>query len=127
MEGMVSREFTLLERSDILSSRSKLSQEAWIQGLITRLIEATHGIWIYRNITMHDNISGLIATKGKEQLIEEIEKQIEQGGEGLAENDRWMLEIDPSQLEHTSGEREQYWLIAIQTARAHFHLTQSHT
>jgi hypothetical protein len=71
---------------------------------------------------MHDKISGLVATKGKEQLLQEIELQIERGGEGLAEHDKWMLEIDLNSLENSSGEQESYWLLAIQTARAHYHL-----
>ena len=120
---MLSKKLILLDRHEVLNSHSKISQENWVRGLITKLLEATHGIWIYRNMTMHDNISGLVATKGKKQPLEEIEKQLEQGGEGLAENEKWMLEIDPAQLEHTSGERETYWLITIQTARSHFQLS----
>jgi len=71
---------------------------------------------------MHDSISGMVATKEKEQLIQEIELQIERGGEGLAEQDKWMLEIDLERLEYSSGERESYWLLAIKTARAHYQL-----
>jgi len=122
MEGMISKELLMLAHSEVLHSSSRISQEEWARGLICKLFEATHGIWIYRNMTMHDKISGLVATKGKEQLLQEIELQIERGGEGLAEHDKWMLEIDLDRLENSSGERESYWLLAIQTARAHYHL-----
>ncbi len=122
MEGMLSKELLLLSRYDILSPSSKLSQPEWVKTLIQKLLEATHGVWIYRNITMHDKISGLGGTKEKEQLIQEIELQIERGGEGLAEQDKWMLEIDLEKLESSSGERKSYWLIAIQTACMHYNL-----
>ena len=124
MEGMLSKEILLLERDDVLDPYSKLSHSDWARTLVRKLIEATHGVWIYRNLTMHDKNSGLLATQGKEQLIKEIELQIEKGGEGLAEQDKWMLEIDIEKLETSSGERESYWLLAIQTARAHFNLAQ---
>ena len=88
MEGMVSKMLLHLDRQDILLPNNFMSVGQWMSGLITKLLEATHGIWIYRNITIHDSVSGMVASKGKEQLKKEIEKQIEQGGEGLAEEDR---------------------------------------
>ena len=122
MEGMVSKELLMLDPIDVLGPACKISQTEWVHTLIRKLIEAIHGVWIYRNITMHDNIAGHVATKAKEQLIHEIEKQIELGGEGLAEQDKWMIEIDPQSLEASSGVRESYWLLAIQTARARLNL-----
>ena len=122
MEGMVSKELLMLDSIDVLGPACKISHTEWLHTFIRKLIEATHGVWIYRNITMHDNIAGHVATKAKEHLIHEIEKQIELGGEGLAEQDKWMIEIDPQLLETSSGVRESYWLLAIQTARARFNL-----
>jgi hypothetical protein len=124
MEGMVSKELLALDPFDVISPSCKISQVEWVHTLIRKLLEATHGVWIYRNITMHDKIAGLVATKEKEQLIQEIEKQIELGGEGLAEQDKWMIEIDPLSLVASSGVRESYWLLAIQTARSRFNLSQ---
>jgi hypothetical protein len=69
---------------------------------------------------MHDKISGLVATKGKEQ----IEKQMEHGGKGLVQQDRQMVEINLKDLGTSSGERESYWLIAIQAARARYRIQQ---
>ena len=73
-------------------------------------------------MTMHDNISGLVATKQKEQLWQELEQQIKEGREGLAEHNKWMPEVDLEYMEHLSGERESYWLLAIKTACIHYHL-----
>jgi hypothetical protein len=92
-----------------------------------KLLEATHGVWIYQNLAMHRSTSGLLATQEKEQLIQEIETQIEKGGNGLAEQDKWMLEIDLDRLDRSSGERESYWLLAIKTARSHYSLSQEAT
>jgi hypothetical protein len=122
MEGMLSKEFLLLEREEVLEPHCKLSQLAWTRSLVRKLLEATHGIWIYRNLAMHHNTSGLLATQEKEQLINEIENQMEKGGEGLTEHDKWMLEIDIDKLDKSSGERESYWLLAIQTAQTHYNL-----
>jgi hypothetical protein len=73
---------------------------------------------------MHDSMAGFIATKGKEQLLPEIEAQIELGNEGLAEQDRWMIEVNLDAMDTSSGEKESYWLLAIHTARERHHLSQ---
>ena len=62
---------------------------------------------------MHDSTAGLIVTKGKEQLLQDIETQIELGGEGLAEQDKWMLEVNLEGMDTLTGEKESYWLLAI--------------
>jgi hypothetical protein len=71
---------------------------------ITRLLELTHSLWIYRNVVVHDEEAGTHATRRKELLQTKIEWQLELGGEGLAETDQWMLEINLSDLNTSSGE-----------------------
>jgi hypothetical protein len=43
-----------------------------------------------------------LAVGRREQLLRELEKQIELGGEGLAEEDQWMLEVDLGDLDDGS-------------------------
>jgi hypothetical protein len=124
MEGMVSKTLLHLDRHDVLVPTSHMSVNRWLVGLIKTLLEATHGVWIYRNITIHDSVSGMVATKEKEQLNKEIELQIERGGEGLAEEDRWMVEVNLDNIENSSGERESYWLLAIKAARERYRMQQ---
>jgi hypothetical protein len=124
MEGMISKELLLLDPYDILEDQAKLSPTAWAHQLVQKLLEATHGVWIYRNIMMHDSTAGLIASKGKEHLLHEIEKQMELGGEGLAEHDKWMLEVNLGEMDTSTGEKESYWLLAIRTARERHRLNQ---
>jgi hypothetical protein len=49
--------------------------------------------------------------------MREIKEQREMGTDGLLEEDQWLLEINLGDLEEGSGEREQYWLVAIKAAR----------
>ena len=84
---------------------------------MVKLLETTHGQWLYRNVSVHDLAGGLVAVQRKQELQIEIERQIELGGEGLAEQDRYLLEINLDDLERSSGEDQYYWLIAIQAAR----------
>ena len=90
----------------------------WAKGLAIKLLEATHGQWLYRNMLVHDTVSGLKAAESKEELQREIEDQIGLGGSGLDEQDRYLLGINLEDLETSTGEDQYYWLNAIREARA---------
>ena len=94
----------------------RLSLGRWSSGLITKLLEVTHGQWIYRNLLVHDKLSGVLATEKKEELQKEIQRQQELGEDGLDEQDKFLLEIKLDDLEETSGEYQEYWLLAIRAA-----------
>ena len=67
---------------------------------------------------VHETVSGLKAAERKEELQREIEDQIELGGAGLDEQDRYLLEINLKDLETSTGEDQYNWLIAIRAAKA---------
>ena len=117
MEGMVSKEIINLQSEFATIQGMRLSLERWSSGLITKLLEVTHGQWIYRNLLVHDKLSGVLATEKKEELQKEIQRQQELGEDGLDEQDKFLLEIKLDDLEETSGEYQEYWLLAIRAAR----------
>ena len=86
--------------------------------LVVRLLKVTHGQWIYRNVHVHGIVSGVHATRRKEELQGAIEDQLDFGEDGLDEHqDKWLLDINLEDLGTTSGEERFYWLLQIQAAR----------
>ncbi len=116
MEGMISRRMREIQRLYRIQSGAGVSLERWAQGVILKLLETTHGQWLYRNVQIHDAVAGALATVCKEALMQEIKEQREMGADGLLEEDQWLLEINLGDLEEGSGEQEQYWLVAIKAA-----------
>jgi hypothetical protein len=49
LEGMISTEITNIQRQFIAVNGSRMSLDKWFTGLITWLLEITHGQWLYRN------------------------------------------------------------------------------
>ncbi len=94
-----------------------------MQELILKLLKATHGQWIYRNIQFYDTVAGTQVTLRKEAIQWEIEEQMELEEAGLLEEDLWMMEVNLGDLECTSGGKEEYWLPAIKAARVATTLT----
>jgi hypothetical protein len=117
LEGMVSQDLVLLAEQGEILEDCRLSVDVWMWELITRLLELTHSMWIYRNLVVHDSSTGIHAIWRKEALQVEIERQIALGGEGLEEGDQWMLEVNFTDWEDSGSEREAYWLMAIEAAR----------
>jgi hypothetical protein len=85
----------------------------WMQGLILKLLKATHGQWIYRNPQIHDAATDTHVTLRKEAIQHKIKEQMQLGEPDLLEEDLEMMEVNLGDLENTSGEQEEYWLLTI--------------
>ena len=99
-----------------------MSLEKWCSGLITQLLEITHGQWLYQNYVVHDPVSGTIVMAKKEELLLEIERQHELGDAGLLEEDKYLAKVNLEEMVSSSGERQHYWLLAMQTTQNHYEL-----
>jgi hypothetical protein len=117
LKGMISKEITVVQRQFNALNGSCMSLKKWSSGLITRLLEIAHGQWLYQNYIVHDPASGAIATARKEGLLLDIEHQRKLGDAGLLEEDKYLAKVNLEEMELSLGERQHYWLLAIQTAQ----------
>jgi hypothetical protein len=79
----------------------------WASQLVIRLLEVTHGQWIYCNIQVHDEAQGTLRTQEKEWLQSDIEEPMELDFEGFLEMDRPLVNIPLEDLECCGGERQE--------------------
>jgi hypothetical protein len=117
MEGRVCRSIRGIQESYTTMEGSNLSPAQWMVRVITKLLEATHGQWLYRCTQIHDRLNGTHATLRKEKLQREIKSQQEMDMEGLMEEDQYLAEVNLEDLESTTGKRQKCWLVAIRAAR----------
>jgi hypothetical protein len=115
-EGMVCRSIWRIQELYMTMDGSNLSPEQWMVGVVMKLLKATHGQWLYRCIQIHNRLNGMQATLWKEELQREIESQQEIGMEGLMKEDQYLVEVNLENLQSTTGERQEYWLVLICTA-----------
>jgi hypothetical protein len=64
-----------------------MNPKQWAKGMVLKLLEATPGQLIYRNVQIHDSVAGTQVTLRKEEIQQEIEEQMELGKAGLLEED----------------------------------------
>ena len=131
MEGMVSTRMRSIQCDYHHLQGTHMNPKCWARGLIQKLLEVTHGQWIYWNIQIHDSVAGTQAALRKEAIQGDLKEQMDLGGARLleleVEEDQWMLEVNLEDLEITGGEQEEYWLVAIKAARMAATLTRAQT
>ena len=115
MEGMISKEIVKIQEEYLSQSESRLSIRKWSEGLVIKMLEITHGQWLYRNVQVHDFKTGDLASK--RELRKALEDQIELGEEGLAKEDEYLLDINLDDLDDSSGEDQAIWLLALKAPR----------
>ncbi len=108
MEGMICTKMRHIQNEYHSREGMSTTSERWAKGVILKLLEATHGQWIYRNVQIHDNVAGTRATLRKEEIQWDIEEQMKMGTTGLLQEDQWMMEVNLGNMENSSGEREEY-------------------
>ena len=76
-----------------------------------------HSQWIYRFVLVHDRTTGTLILANKDKLLKEIKHQLSLRPEGLAEEDRFLLECNFEEMVSMNVEQQEYWLLAIQAAQ----------
>ena len=122
MEWMISKEIVRIQSQYLESSESRMTIRRWAEGLVIKLLEVTHGQWLYRNVHVHDFKSGDLASKRKEELRKALEDKLYQGEEGLEKEDEYLLDINLDTLDDSSGEDQAIWLLALKAAREAYQL-----
>jgi hypothetical protein len=127
MEGMICTQMGQIQSWYHVREGMHMNPKRWAKGVVLKLLEATHRQWIYRNVQIHDSVAGTQVTLRKEEIQQEIEEQMELGKVGLLKEDHWMVEVNLGDVETTSGELEEYWLLAIRAAQEAALLTRGQT
>jgi hypothetical protein len=65
MEGILSWRLVGLQANHYALTGEGIQPLPWASQLVIRLLEVTHGQWIYRNIQVHDEAQGMLHTQEK--------------------------------------------------------------
>ncbi len=98
MERMVCNGLQEIQSPYTAANGSNVSPEQWTMGMITKLLEAAHGQWLYCCVQIQDRCKGTQAMLRKEELQKEIEAQQEMGYQGLLDEDQYLAEVNLEDL-----------------------------
>ena len=115
-EGHISTHFYVIQSFHLSMSGSLLNGEDWVKHFISKLLQITHGQWIFRNISLHDMTRGYLHNKKAGELLQIINEFSEVAPEEIPEDSRFLLEINFTELTKSHLEHQTYWTLAMDAA-----------
>ena len=94
MEGMICTQVVEIQHTYQRLCGTNRTCKSWATGLVIKLMEITHGQWLYCNVVLHDSVLGALVTKRKEEIQQEIEKQQLLGPQNLQEEYQYLAEVN---------------------------------
>ena len=109
-------ELVELQKYALVEADLRLTVDKWAKELVICLLEITHGQYLYRNVMVNDKTAWELAIWQKEEIRQALVEQLTLGEDGLDEDDKFLLEINLDEWNASSGEDQEYWLLALQVA-----------
>ena len=117
-EGRISRLIYRRQHFHLATSTtSYLNGEDWVKQFISKLLRITHSQWIYRNLSLHDQVKGHLRLKQRINVLEQIETLVDLDPREIPEDSRFLLEFDHDRLCKSDLETQLYWVRAVKAAR----------
>ena len=76
----------------------------------------SHSQWVFRNTTLHDAVCGTLKLQKRREVLQEIERLSDVNPEEVAQESRFLLEMDFTTLARAPVERQSYWVYAMKAA-----------
>ena len=117
VEGKISKSWGNLQWQHYQEQLLVRSGDKWSAGLVTQLLELTHGMWIHRNNILHAVDAQGLPLRQAAELEASIHLEFCKGTEGLARRDHHFIRRGRDDVLSLSASDKQGWLRGIQLAR----------
>ncbi len=114
--GMVTKEVQHIQTLYLGISGSRMLVWQWMHKLIVHLLQITHGQWVYWNKVVHNTTSDTKWNAKERKLQKKIDLELNRGLMDLRPEDHHLMIIELEDLGSTSGEQQEYWLLAVEAA-----------
>jgi transposase len=91
VKGKISWSWVTLQLQHYQEQHSKQTVDKWTSGLVTQLLELTHGMWIHRNRVLHAVDEQGLALQQAVELEAAIHEEFRKGTNGLIQKDNHFI------------------------------------
>jgi hypothetical protein len=116
-EGKISQSWGSLQLQHYQEQHSRRTVDKWTSGLVTQLLELTHGMWLHRNGVLHAVDSQGLPLQQAAELEAAIHVEFRKGTEGLARRDHHFIRRGRDDVFSMSVIDKRGWLRGIHLAR----------
>jgi hypothetical protein len=97
-------------------SSSYLNGADWTKLFISKILQITHSLWIYLNISLHNKCHRYLHKKKSEEILKEVEALLDLALEDIPAESRFLLKINYTNLATFHAETQKYWTLAVRAA-----------
>ena len=98
------------------SINSRMNGADWAKAFVTKLLEISHGQWLYRNFSLHNKVKGHLALTEQAAVLSEIATLACSKPEDVPPISRFLLELEVGRLDAQSLAQQKYWVTAMKAA-----------
>lgn len=96
---------------------SRMTGKDWMRAFITKLLNISHGQWMYRNFSLHNKTRGHLQLQRQTEVLAKIATLAECQPEDIPAESRFLLEVEVTNtLESNSLVQQEYWIAAMKAA-----------
>lgn len=107
------REF---QTAHCLTADCRLTGKDWMKAFITKVLQISHGQWMYQNCSLHNKVRGHLALQHQQEVLVEIARLASCRPEDILPESRFLLEVEVTGLERSPIAQQEYWILAMQAA-----------
>ena len=115
-EGRVGKQIRNMQAAYMFNGDQTYTVDHWMRDLIKRLLHLSHEQWLARNLMKHHQTKGSIALETREQLGRELDKLLDKDIHNIQDQDRWLLDLQQSDVGEMSLRQLQYSVFTLRAA-----------
>jgi hypothetical protein len=117
LKGRITKKIRLLQTFQCSASPCQMNGAEWVKHFFSRLLHISHGQWVLRNFTLHNQTRGYLRLQERQQVLEEMDPLAEADPANIPQESQFLLEMDFSSLLCSFFERQSYWVMVMKAAR----------
>jgi hypothetical protein len=114
--GRIPLSLTKFQQAYCASINSRMTGTDWAKAFVTKLLNISHGQWMYRNFSLHNKTRGHLRLTQQAEVLSEIATLAASRPEDIPPESRFLLEVEVITLDGQSLARQEYWITAMKAA-----------
>ena len=114
--GRIPLSLTKFQQAHCASINSRMTGTDWAKTFVTKLLNISHGQWMYRNFSLHNKTRGHLRLTHQAEVLSEMATLAASRPEDIPPESRFLLEVEVINLDGQSLARQEYWVTAMKAA-----------
>lgn len=116
LHGRIPVSLRKFQQNYCASIGSRMNGSDWARAFVLKLLDISHGQWMYRNFSLHNKCRGHLKLTHQAEVLTEIAILSESRPEDIPPESRFLLEVETVNLDGQTLARQEYWVAAMKAA-----------